>query len=158
MIKSRIPNINTREHKMLPGMKKCRKCVFCPYVLEGNKVQTRTMSCNMLKQFNCNTQNVIYMIECEKNICRNNENYIYIGETGNPIKERIAQHIGYIKNKVVNKSTGHHFNTPGHSVSDLDFRVLEQARIWDPVYRKEREKYHIRIFNSYYSGLNRAPE
>ena len=39
----------------------------------------------------------------------------------------------------------------------MNFRVLEQARRWDPIYRKEREKYLIRKFNSYYSGLNRPP-
>ena len=82
----------------------------------------------------------------------------HLPDQRNPIKERIGQHIGYINNKLVNNATGHHFNTPGHSVSDISFRVLEQARSWDPVYRKEREKYHIRKFNSYYSGLNRAPE
>ena len=98
------------------------------------------------------------MVECKKNRCRNVENYIYIGETENPVKERICQHIGYVKNKIVNTATGYHFNTLGHSISDMNFRVLEQARICDPVYRKEREKYLIRKFNSYYSGLNRAPE
>ena len=42
--------------------------------------------------------------------------------------------------------------------SDFKFTVLEQSRSPDLVYRKEREKYHIRQFNSYYRGLNRAPE
>ena len=41
---------------------------------------------------------------------------------------------------------------------DKKFTVLEQSKSSDLVYRKEREKYLIKEFNSYYRGLNRAPE
>ena len=131
---------------------------FCPYVLEGKQVTTKIANWNILKSFNCDTQNVIYMIQCKKQRCRNSDTYIYIGETEHQIKNRIGQHIGYIKNKVITQATGQHFNFPGHSVSDMEFSVLEQPNSWDLVYRKEREKYHIRKFNTYYRGLNRAPE
>ena len=56
LIKSRIPKTNTREHRVLPGMKKCGKCVICPYVVEGNKVQTRIMIWNIMKHFDCDTK------------------------------------------------------------------------------------------------------
>ena len=56
VIKTRIPISNPREHRGLPGMKRCGKCIFCPYVIEGNKVETRIMSWNMIKQFNCDTK------------------------------------------------------------------------------------------------------
>ena len=41
---------------------------------------------------------------------------------------------------------------------DKKFTVLEQSKSSDLVYRKEREKYLMKEFNSYYRGLNRAPE
>ena len=51
--------------------------------------------------------------------------------------------------------TGAHFNLPGHSVSDLSATVLERVKINDISYRKEREKYLINHFNTYYQGINR---
>ena len=40
----------------------------------------------------------------------------------------------------------------------MKFTVLEQSMISDLAYRKEREKYLIKEFNSFYKGLNIAPE
>ena len=53
--------------------------------------------------------------------------------------------------------TGEHFNKPGHSVSNLRITILEQIKNTNPLYRKEREKYHIRKFNTYYRGMNKMP-
>ena len=98
------------------------------------------------------------MVECQKARCTNGDTCIYIGETEKPIETRIRQHIGYIRNKTLNQATGSHFNTPGHTLNDMKFTIIEQAKKQDLVYRKEREKLHIRQFNSFYRGLNRAPE
>ena len=46
---------------------------------------------------------------------------------------------------------------PGHSLSDMTVTVLEKVKTSDDMYRKEREKYFIRTFNTYYRGLNRQP-
>jgi hypothetical protein len=50
-----------------------------------------------------------------------------------------------------------HFYEPGHSLSDMTLTVLERVKSSDDMYRKEREKYFIRKFNTYYKGLNRQP-
>ena len=42
-------------------------------------------------------------------------------------------------------------------VSDLEAIILEKIMKTDPLYRKERERYIIRKFNSYYNGMNRSP-
>ena len=55
---------------------------------------------------------------------------------------------GYINNKVVNLTTGDHFNQPGHSLANLKVSILEQIRIEDDSYRREREKYFINKFNN----------
>ena len=81
----------------------------------------------------------------------------YIGETHREPRERISEHRGYIHNKVTNQATGHHFNLPGHSLSDMKVMVIEKVKINDESYRKERESYHIRKFNTYYRGINRRP-
>ena len=93
------------------------------------------------------------MISCKKNNC----NDVYIGETERRFKDRIADHIGYIRNKRIELPVGEHFNKKGHSVSDLEAIILEKIMKTDPLYRKERERYIIRKFNSYYNGMNRSP-
>ena len=52
------------------------------------------------------------MIECDISNCKKR----YIGETERTLKDRLSEHIGYIKTKKLEKSTGNHFNQPGHSV------------------------------------------
>ena len=36
----------------------------------------------------------------------------------------------------------------------MTIKILEKVKIRDTLYRKEREKYLIRKFNSYYNGMN----
>ena len=55
------------------------------------------------------------------------------------------------------KATGIHFNQRGHSVSDVRITILEKMKTSDESYRKERERYLINKFNTYYKGINRMP-
>ena len=64
---------------------------------------------------------------------------------------------GYITNQDLSTPTGQHFNTPGHSLADLSITILEKVRSQDHLYRKERERYFIRKFDTFYRGLNRQP-
>ena len=80
----------------------------------------------------------------------------YVGETKRILKFRLAKHRGYVNNND-DTATGEHFNMPGHSLSDLTVTILERVKSTDDLYRKEREKYFIRKFNTYYRGLNRQP-
>ena len=80
----------------------------------------------------------------------------YVGETKRIIKFRFAEHRGYV-NYNYDTATGEHFNEPGHSLSDMTLTVLERVKSSDDMYRKEREKYFIRKFNTYYKGLKRTP-
>ena len=91
------------------------------------------------------------MIECKKDNC----NMRYIGETKRILKFRLADHRGYVSNMDEKTATGEHFNLPGHSLSDLSIVILEQVKKKDDLYRKEREKYFIREFNTFYKGLNK---
>ena len=99
----------------------------------------------------CENVNVIYMIECQKSNC----NQRYIGETGRLLRYRLAEHRGYVVNHVTTQPTGAHFTSPGHSLSDMKIMIIEQVKIQDPAYRKEREKYFINKFNTFYEGMNR---
>ena len=100
------------------------------------------------KKFNCESFNIIYLIQCKK--CDQK----YIGTTGRQLKHRLADHRGYIFNQVISRATGAHFNLPGHSLAQLQVTILEQTKYNDEEYRKEREKYFIRKFDTYNDGIN----
>ena len=73
----------------------------------------------------------------------------YIGETERSLHERFSEHKAYVVNKNLTKATGAHYNTPGHSVSDMQVSVLEKVHSNDPlIIRKEREHQIIRKLNT----------
>ena len=80
---------------------------------------------------------------------------VTLGETQRTLQERFSEHLGYVKNKHNNKVTGEHFNSKGHSQSDMDIRIVEKLHNNSILFRKEREKMYIAKFNSKYKGMNR---
>ena len=81
----------------------------------------------------------------------------YIGETKRSLSTRLSEHKGYISSIFPTKATGIHFNKPGHGLKDVRITILEQMKTPEEVYRKEREKYLINKFNTFYRGINRMP-
>lgn len=154
LIKSKLPPMKIHDSREIKGMTKCNKthCTACPYIKSGRKVKiNEKLTWNINKKVNCESFNVIYLLECEKSRCRMR----YIGTTSRLFKFRLAEHRGYITNKVTSKATGFHFNLPGHSLANMKATVIEQVNTKDEEYRKEREKYFIRKFNTFYQGMNR---
>ena len=105
----------------------------------------------MNKRYTCESYNVRYLIECEKYNCK----LRYIGQTKRALKYRLAEHRGYVNQNITDKSTGSHFNLPGHSQANLKITVLERVKKNDKNYREVRESYLINKFNTYYDGLNK---
>ena len=93
------------------------------------------------------------MLECSKDQCK----LKYIGETERNLRKRIYEHLGYARNKNEQMITGEHFNLPGHTEANMKFTIIEQCKSDEDEYRKEREKYHISKFNTYYQGMNKEP-
>ena len=152
IIRAKVPmDPEVRPKRKNPGMKKCGKwCTACPYVKEGKSVKidkNKTWSIN--KNVNCLTSNIVYLIECLK--C----NERYIGESERALKSRLADHRGYVMNDRHDTATGAHFSKPGHDLSHLSITVLEKVKNNEATYRKEREKYFINKFNTYYKGMNK---
>ena len=101
----------------------------------------------LTKHHTCEDKNICYIIDCKK--C----GMQYIGETERSLKERFSEHVSYVRNQ--KEATGHHFNLPGHSQSDMSISVLERIFSQDPQYRKTRESYHIEQFELLKKGINR---
>ena len=68
-----------------------------------------------------------------------------------------SQHLGHVINKTLSKATGENFNLPGHEKNNMKFTILEKVRSADTLYGRERQKCHIRKFNTFYAGINREP-
>ena len=65
------PQRNERERRILNGMKKCRKCIVCRYVKEGNNINGTYFVWNINRKVLCQDSNIIYLIECNKDRCNN---------------------------------------------------------------------------------------
>ena len=142
---------NKRPKRKNPGMKKCGKwCTACPFVKEGTSVQIDNKNKWKINQnVNCSTTNIVYLIECIK--CKER----YVGESERSLKCRLADHRGYVSNNNFETATGAHFNQPGHNLSHLSITIIEKQKNTNEIYRKEREKYLINKFNTFYKGLNK---
>ena len=150
LIRAKIPDqikVNKREIK---GMKKCSKfCSMCPFVKEAKEISNANFTWQIRQKYNCESENVVYFIECRKDNCKE----IYIGETKRKIRLRHSKHRNYISNN--EQATCIHFNLPGHSASDMQILILEQIRKKDDFYRKERESWFIKKFQTHITGMNR---
>ena len=64
--------------------------------------------------------------------------------TNNTLKDRFLEHQGYVRIQKLDKATGHHFNLPGHSLSDMHITALEHVNH----HGKIREKHYIKLGNT----------
>ena len=124
---------------------------ICPFVQVGTKVKAtqNSYTLEINEEVNCQTKNVIYIIGCQK--C----NEQYVGETSRTLQERFVEHLGYVRNKLLNKATGEHSNIKGHNKSDIKNSILEKLYSNSDQLRKQREKKFITKFNTKYKGMNR---
>ena len=154
LIKSKIPTI--RDNRKVNGFKKCNttNCNTCPFASNQTIVKSSATNFKLVinQPVNCNSQNVIYCISCNKQSCKFVQ---YIGETKRPLKKRFSDHVYYVRKPDLTQPTGLHFNLPGHSISNMKICIVEKCSQNSDLYRKEREEYFIEKFNTKYEGLNR---
>ena len=152
LVRAKIPPAWTRPKRTIPGMKKCNyNCLTCPYVQQSKFVAANTSKFkhDIQGSVDCQTQNVVYCLSCDK--CPEQ----YVGETEKSLSQRFSQHRGYVNTKKTDQATGHHFNQPGHSLSDMRITVIEKIYSKDPQMRKARESFFINKLNTFYKGMNR---
>ena len=87
----------------------------------------------------------------------------YVGETGNKVSDRFAQHRGYVNNFANHKAadkkiqaTVEHFNLPGHAgVRDIRLTIIEKVFVKTKQMRLVREAKFIKEFQTDYKGINK---
>ena len=155
VIRSKVQIKQTYEKRNVRGLKKCgHNCTMCPYVREGKVIKINGIEWKINHNLHCKSYNVVYALICKKDNCRE----VYIGETKRLLKFRIDEHQGYISNRKIEKATSEHFSQPGHSLADLSVTALERVKRNNILYRKEREEYFIRLFDTYNRGINKKTQ
>ena len=151
LIRAKLPSSNTRPKRTIPGMHKCGKlsCRICSYVSTGKVIKATytNASVQLSKSFDCQTSNIVYIVSCKK--CKDQ----YIGQTKNTLEFRFKQHLGYVATNT--QATGTHFNSPGHTRSDMTISVLEKVNRVDRTLGEQRKSHFIEEFNLVYRGMNK---
>ena len=126
LIRSKIPCITNRKStRDKRGMKKCGKqCPSCPFIKEGKFVKVNQSKWIINTEATSETKNIVYLSECTKEQCKEK----YIGETHRSLKEQTQEHISYVKSIFPTKSTGVHFNSPGHTLSNMTVTIREKSK------------------------------
>ena len=99
--------------------------------------------------FNCNSSNVTYFLTCASCSMGN-----YIGETKSAFRLRFNNHTSSIRRHLPGLPVSEHFNSPGHSLSDLRFAIL-RGNYPDCQTRKVDELHWVNKIQSHKKGLNR---
>ena len=153
LIRAKIPQ--KKSSRKIDGFRNCGElCSMCPFSPSDT---TKNHTCNQTKTtykinspINCKTSGVVYRITCKK--C---PKFVYIGETGRPIRKRFYEHHRDVQIKDLKKPCGEHFNKPGHSESDMVIVVIEQVLPkQDTLLRKRRETFWINQYQSVDYGAN----
>ena len=97
---------------------------FVHSFMKRKKISFNNFTWNINQKLDCNTSNIIYIIECTKDNCKS----IYIGESERPLRKRTLEHKGYIQNHMLDKATGEHFNMPGHDITCMKVSIIEKVR------------------------------
>ncbi|CAJ0955119.1 unnamed protein product [Ranitomeya imitator] len=96
----------------------CLQCTQCNNVTRGSTFYHphNGKQYNIKGYFTCDTSFVVYLIKCPCGLC-------YIGETTQPIKDRISKHKSTIRCKNTLLPIPHHFAAQGHTVAQLKFQL-----------------------------------
>jgi len=157
LIRAKLPKpLPSRPKRSRKGMKKCHKkcdfgeCPSCPFIEETKVVKSTAtnFSVEINTEVNCQTKGIIYCITCKKCSVQ------YIGQSKKSLQDRFANHQGYVNNRDFSQPTGRHFNSRGHSISDMSVVIVEKVFSEDRLLCEERESDFIRLFNSRAKGLN----
>ena len=108
-------------------------------------------------KLSCKSSNLLYMVSCEMGVSYPDKNQ-YVGETGQTGEERFAEH----RNTVVqwchqgtSAPVGEHFQSAGHTVSDMRFTPIEKIYSTNSFVRKIRERRLINQLDLIREGLNK---
>lgn len=127
---------------------KCQdpRCGTCPYIKTGQKFNFSGKEFTINNNMSCQTRNLIYVITCSG--CGE----LYIGETGNTLRERIRIHKQHINSPEYRKiKLSEHLDVCGKkSFTVFPFYKMCECNTSE---RREKEKHFIRIYKPKLNSL-----
>ena len=110
----------------------------------------------MTSEITCTSKNVIYDLWCDN--CRNSAtpnpgSDLYVGKTSGEAAARFSKHKSDVNLKK-NTAVSDHFNSPGHSSSDMRFLPFEIVA-GDATLLASREEFWIKRKQTFHTGINR---
>ncbi|CAJ0949979.1 unnamed protein product [Ranitomeya imitator] len=152
---SRVPKqtfLGTERRGTFP----CLNCATCSNIIKGDRITHphTGKNFNINGFYTCDTNYVVHLLNCPCGL-------LYVGETTQHLRDRIAGHKSTIRCKKTWLPVPHHFVIANHNVSQLRVHVIEQVkrprRGGDHIRRlKEREAYWIYTLQTLApKGLNR---
>ena len=131
-----------------------KNCIICNFIGIRNCCtstvieQKLALPIDNINQWNCKTENVVYLITCRK--C----GLQYVGETKRKLCDRFREH----RNSVLKNGKQRiyeHFNSPNHLVTDMEIEILQQFKSTQNKERLDAEAFWIKQFNTLFPfGLN----
>lgn len=116
------------------------KCKKCPYVSKCNEMNINGKPFWIRSNLTCDSANVIYVISCLR--C----NIHYIGQTMNPLRTRLGQHLSDIRLEKPT-SIAEHFINHAENIIDI-FRMTPIFYVQDMERRKSLEMKFIKHFGT----------
>ena len=118
-----LVHTSDRSQTEVPGTFSCRhpRCRTCLYTTSNVHVCGPKSSTTIRERFTCKSENVVYCISCRR--CPQ----LYIGETGRTLRERFGEHLRSVQKNTAGFPVAEHFNSSGHSLSDISVRGLRKC-------------------------------
>jgi len=109
---------------------------------------TQELNYHMIrKRLTRKSKNIVYCISCRR--CPQ----LYIGEIGRTLHERFGEHLRSVKKNTGGFPVAEHFNSPGHSLSDIAVRGLRRCS-GASFRRRQLESRACRLGTMQADGLN----
>ncbi|XP_065064699.1 uncharacterized protein LOC135690932 [Rhopilema esculentum] len=150
----------------LRGTHKChsrRNCITCQRITDSTTSFNFTntdSNYDIKKRLDCNSNNVLYALQCKCCLTNGHKNCQYIGQTSRRLKDRFNEHRRDIINKKVDKSgVAEDFCSPEHTINDLTVTPLLKLNDKLESVRRAKEQYLIGLANTLTSnGMNRTTD
>ena len=107
-----------------PGSHACQRprCHTCEFITPLTDIRGPKSTFTIRDHFTCMSENLVYCISCRR--C----SHIYIGETGRSLRSRIGEHLRSVRNNTPGFPVAQHFNSAGHSITDVQVRGMRLCR------------------------------
>ncbi len=145
---SRVLKNTGRAVSWSPGFSKCgsSRCSLCPYAVDKLSINAGDRCFPIVHRLSCDSSTCIYVIYCVS--CR----LVYVGQSGNPFRQRLSEHLRNIRGSSINTPLTRHFRSVC-PLSNLRAFAIERCPAKEK--RLLKEARWIRRFNSVHPmGLN----